>query len=738
MYQVNLGAKVLYYPASEDAVIYDTELNEEVGLAGEFTFKVPPQNPLYSELTQGALVTILKDNVEVWRGEIRNIDTDFAKIASVYCLEDLAWLADEYLTPALITNETFAQRFQAAIGAYNANRSTERRFAVGYITNVNSSNNCTWRTEYEESILECLRKCICQAGTVTGYIKVRRVTSGGSVTRYIDIVRLSDYGSQTTQPIEYGYNLLNYVKESDCSNLVNVLTPYGDDLDSEIYEGYSAKLQGTTITNTSSVNIYGRHAKAVVFDGVTTLASLNALAASYLTRYSQPQLTMEVEAVDLSAVESADEITIGDSVRIIAQPFAVDQWLYLTQIKRDIQNIDKNSITLSGYVRTGRTITSQTVQATDALKNLPSESSILQAAKRNALAMLLDETKGGYVVFEFDSNNEYMVAINICDAPTIAASKKRWRWSSTGFGYMKRSAGGTETTPAWSEAPIAITMDGQIVADAVTTGTMYADRIKGGTLTLGGSANADGVLKIKDASGNVIGTWDNTGINATKGSFSGSLNAATGSFKGSLDAATGSFKGSLDAATGSFSGSLNAARGTLTDGVGTLSLSGGDLHMRNGNSGGPGVFASKTNSPYYSCWGAVNSAAQDSDSAGGYIETSTKNIVQAGIDVSDMRLKEDIKDIDKDFAQALIMGIQPKTFHYKDGNNLPAELQFGVIAQEIQSIEEEYGITEENRLCYEQNDGMLAVQYKQLIAPMIKVIQNLQEQINELKGEKNG
>ena len=727
MYQVNLGAKVLYYPASEDAVIYDTELNEEVGLAGEFTFKVPPQNPLYSELTQGALVTILKDNVEVWRGEIRNIDTDFAKIASVYCLEDLAWLADEYLTPALITNETFAQRFQAAIGAYNANRSTERRFAVGYITNVNSSNNCTWRTEYEESILECLRKCICQAGTVTGYIKVRRVTSGGSVTRYIDIVRLSDYGSQTTQPIEYGYNLLDYVKESDCSNLVNVLTPYGDDLDSEIYEGYSAKLQGTTITNTGSVNVYGRHAKAVVFDGVTTLASLNALAASYLTRYSQPQLTMEVEAVDLSAVESVDEITIGDSVRIIAQPFAVDQWLYLTQIKRDIQNIDKNSITLSGHVRTGRTITSQTVQATDALKNLPSESSILQAAKRNALAMLLDETKGGYVVFEYDSNNSKMTAINICNQPTIAASTQRWRWSRTGFGYMKRSAGGTETTPAWSEAPIAITMDGQIVADAVTTGTMYADRIKGGTLTLGGASNANGKLEIKNASGSVIGSWDKDGINATTGTFGGSLNAATGSFKGSLDAATGTF-----------SGSLNAARGTLTDGVGTLSLSGGDLYMRNGNSGGPGVFASKTDSPYYSCWGAVNSAAQDSDSAGGYIETSTKNIVQAGIDVSDMRLKEDIKDIDKDFAQALIMGIQPKTFHYKDGNNLPAELQFGVIAQEIQSIEEEYGITEENRLCYEQNDGMLAVQYKQLIAPMIKVIQNLQEQINELKGEKNG
>lgn len=674
MYQVNLGNKILYYPASEDAVIYDTELNEEVGLAGEFTFKVPPQNPLYSELTQGALVTILKDNVEVWRGEIRNIDTDFANIADVYCLEDLAWLADEYLTPALITNETFAQRFQTAIGAYNASRSAERQFAVGYITNVDSSTNCTWQTEYEESILDCLRSCICQAGTTTGYIRVRRVTSGGVVTRYIDIVRLADYGSQTAQPIEYGYNLLDYVKESDYSNLVNVLTPYGDDLDSEVYEGYSAKLQGTTITNTDSVNVYGRHAKAVVFDGVTDVNTLNTLAAAYLTRYSQPQLTMEVKAVDLSSVESVDEITIGDSVRIIAQPFAVDQWLYLTQIKRDIQNIDKNIITLSGYVRTGRTITSQAQQTTEAVKNLPSKSSILDAAFKNVIA-LLNGVDGGYVTFETDGT-DHITEIRIANNMDFEQATNCWRWNMGGLAHMSR----TYPTDDW-QVNVAMDMTGQVSADFIKTGELIAN---------------NGVFELNMATGQV--TMQN----------------------------------------GSFSGTLNAARGTMSDGTGTLSLSGGDLHMSNSQSGGPGLFATKRDSPYYSCWGAVNSAAQDSYGAGGYIETPTKNVVQAGVDVSDIRLKEDINDIDADFAKALILGIQPKTFHYKEGNKLPAELQFGVIAQEIQSIEKQYGITEENRLCYTQKDGMLAVQYKQLIAPIIKVIQEQQKEIEKLKGERNG
>ena len=149
MWQVNIGEKILYYPANDSYAIYDTKLNEEVGSAGEFSFKVPPQNPLYADLTTGALITILKNGVEYWRGEIKEITVDFAKVADVYCLEDLSFLDDEFLLPAQITNETFAQRFQSAIAAYNLNRSSDRQFTAGYITNVTSTNLCNWTTEYD-------------------------------------------------------------------------------------------------------------------------------------------------------------------------------------------------------------------------------------------------------------------------------------------------------------------------------------------------------------------------------------------------------------------------------------------------------------------------------------------------------------------------------------------------------------------------------------------------------------
>lgn len=687
MYQVNLGNKILYYPASEDAVIYDTELNEEVGLAGEFTFKVPPQNPLYSELTQGALVTILKDNVEVWRGEIRNIDTDFAKIASVYCLEDLAWLADEYLTPALITDETFAQRFQTAIGAYNASRSSERQFTVGFITNVDSSDNCTWQTEYEESILESLRKCICQAGTTTGYIRVRRVTSGGVVTRYIDIVRIADYGSQTTQPIEYGYNLLDYVKESDYSNLVNVLTPYGDDLDSEIYEGYSAKLQGDTITNTDSVNVYGRHAKAVVFDGVTDVNTLNTLAAAYLTRYSQPQLTMEVEAVDLSAVESVDEITIGDSVRIIAQPFAVDQWLYLTQIKRDIQNIDKNSITLSGYVRTGRTITSQAQQTTEAVKNIPSKASILDAARKNALE-ILNGVDGGYVTFETNADDQ-ITELRIANNMDYTQATKCWRWNLGGLAYLERETAQDDWT-----VTTAATMDGGFVADFITTGNLIAN---------------NGVFELDMSSGQV--TMQN-------GDFSGKITSTNGAIGGFTITSNSLGTPLGQVGCGMATGGGHGVNLYAWDSGYNCRIYQGKITCSTGSRSGKGiyVYAGSDESGHYILHGHSDVY---SDQYGGVEWTG-----------SDRNLKKNIEDLTLEKAKELIYGAKARKFDFKakDGK------RYGFIAQELREI-----LDDDSDIEYKSELGDTCnIHYQDFIAPLCMIVKDLQEQINTLKGERNG
>lgn len=54
-------------------------------------------------------------------------------------------------------------------------------------------------------------------------------------------------------------------------------------------------------------------------------------------------------------------------------------------------------------------------------------------------------------------------------------------------------------------------------ASYIRAGTVSADILNGGTLTLGGLNNTDGVMRVLDASGNEIGKWDKDGIKLYKG-----------------------------------------------------------------------------------------------------------------------------------------------------------------------------------------------------------------------------
>jgi len=692
MYQVNIGNKILYYPGNDDFAIFNTELNEEIGKAGEFEYKVPPTNPLYDEHTNGKLVTILKDKKEIWRGEVKDIKTDFSNVAEIYAVEDLAWLQDEYLTPASITNETYTQRFQAAIDAYNLNRPAERQFRAGYITNVPPTDFCEWITEYDWSILDCLRNCICKD---TGYIRVRRATSGGNVTRYIDIVKLSDYGVRATQPIEYGYNLLDYVKESEYGKLTNVLIPYGAETDTELYDGYNQRIAGTVITDQSSINVYGRHAKTVIFNDAEDVASLNAVAADYLSRYSQPELTMEVKAVDLSMIEPADALRLGDSIRIIARPYAVDQWLYLTQIKRDIQNPDKNTITMSGHVQTGKTLTSQVRGTAQAVKNLPSKSSILDAAFKNVLA-LLDGVDGGIVTFHTNEDDQ-IDELRISNHMDYEQATKCWRWNLGGLAFLERSSPNDPWTPN-----VAMTMLGEIVADRITTGTMQADRIKGGTLILGGDGNGNGIALVKNASGTTIVTLDNSGINIQ----AGQLNIGN------------NFKVSTN--------------GTVTITGGMFNQIGrGYLHLAENTSEYCWRFdlgEHYCNCLYYEggTWHWVNGGA-----------TEIYKYLEGAYSPSDQRAKTKIVPLSLEFSKELVQRSVPKMFEFKYKKGVK---QFGMIAQDVEETLKDMGFTDKNGLVEvpEDPEAWMSIEYKQYVPHLINCIKDLYAEIEKLKGENNG
>lgn len=79
---------------------------------------------------------------------------------------------------------------------------------------------------------------------------------------------------------------------------------------------------------------------------------------------------------------------------------------------------------------------------------------------------------GGYVVLHPAANPSEIL---IMDTDNISTATRVWRWNSAGLGYSSNGYSGPYE--------LAMTMDGQIVADFISAGTMSANRIKAGILS---------------------------------------------------------------------------------------------------------------------------------------------------------------------------------------------------------------------------------------------------------------
>lgn len=58
-------------------------------------------------------------------------------------------------------------------------------------------------------------------------------------------------------------------------------------------------------------------------------------------------------------------------------------------------------------------------------------------------------------------------------------------------------------------------------ADYVVAGTMLAERIRGGTLEIGGSTGENGIIRVLNSTGVEIGRWDSNGLSVKQGDISG-------------------------------------------------------------------------------------------------------------------------------------------------------------------------------------------------------------------------
>lgn len=529
--------------ALESMKVISPKLTLEDNAAGSLTMKLPQKNVGYGSIARMTTdISVQKDGVEIWAGRVLSESMDFYNNRDLYCEGELAYFNDSTQPPAEFSGQSIRAYLEELIRVHNSKVGANRQFSIGAVTMVDEDFP-TYYTNNDKT-LAILNALIEKYG---GHMRVRKVDG----VRYLDY--LAEYPDTCSQVIQFGSNMIDFTKQWDSTEFATVIVPLGNRLDDSPIEALDAYLTVESVNNGSmyvksdeAFAAYGWIEKVVTWNDVSDPVVLLEKAKAYLRDLQFDNMELELSALDLHYLDvSIEAVKLLDEIRVISRPHGLDRMFPVTKLEIPLDNPDQTQFKLGTTVKTSlSSVNNQTSAAIlQKIDDLPKAHSILKEAKENATHIMNMATTGYITITKDDYGSETLYISNIRD---YTKADKLWKWNMNGLGY---SNDGGKTFG------LAITMDGSIVADYITTGVLNANVIRAGVLKdYGGNFSLDfttGKLTMKKGSiniGNGNFTVDEEGnLYARRGTFAGTLSGAKGTFGGQLVAASGDFKGVVQA-----------------------------------------------------------------------------------------------------------------------------------------------------------------------------------------------
>lgn len=482
---------------------------EGVNNVGSCDFALYAPHPAYNELhemTTLIRITNTKTNAVEFEGRIAQItdcgmDSDGVIAKKCHCEGLLAYLYDTVQMYQNYENQTPTQFLNALKTNHNAQVSAEKQIASVYCEVSGNTNSKT--TAYRSTLDEIKENLISRLG---GEIALRRDGNGDLILYYFN-----DGGDGVTQStkVELARNMVALKQDVDATQIITRLIPLGAQLNDETAERLTLSTETYPtpwIDDTTAMAKYGVIVGTVEFDDITVEANLLTAGQAALADNNAVKYSYEAEALDLSTIDLDEHpFRAGNSYEFINRMMGFDEFLRLQTRTVDIYEPYKPRITIG---EKAKTITSAISKASHFVNvELPVfRSEILSSAKESAKNLLLDETQSGHVVIEYGQDNASWEAINICNAQTIDLSTKRWRFSLGGLGYVYRNS----VSDDWESPLVAMTMDGAIVADMITVGTLKGIEIQAGEreVVVDGVSHKEPIFWLKRSGQLVVETTD--------------------------------------------------------------------------------------------------------------------------------------------------------------------------------------------------------------------------------------
>lgn len=690
------GEYPIYEPLDDMLRIFEPVLTQEMGSAGSFTFRVYKGHPYYKQLkVLTSEVIVYDDGACVFCGRMWRPEQDFDNMVAVTCEGELTYLLDSRQRPFTYTGGIDGYIGQL-LDVHNSQVDASRQIKKGNIVVSGDGGYKEWTVQGFSDTLTLLRQLPESFG---GYLRIRHEAG----VRYLDY--LWDYGGINSQVIRFGENLLDLTHYVDATQIITCLIPQGADVE---YKDESGETQSRAvditsvnggvdyIENAEAVELYGRIWGYQKWDDVTEPGILLAKSREYLKEASTLPASMEVSAVDLAAIDSTvQQFQLGFWTDVSSDPHGINQKFLLTRREINLLDPGQGSITLGRQTETltGTTVKNQTAVSERIEKVAEDTAQEINRRVENATQLIMGG-KGGYVVIdniEPDTGNTTTPwRILIMNTPDKETATNVIQFNQNGIGFSTTGINGPYKN-AW-------TIDGNLVADFITAGQMLADRIRGGTLELGGKGlGKDGVIIIKNTDGEELARFDKNGITINEGN----INMTSGSITLPGFKLTSGGVLTLDGT------SNNTTVGANLINVNTLRVA--NQIMASGASFNIGGMYSTGSYVHGSFMG---------DFHGSFYETS------------DRRKKKRIRPLKDGQALALVLGLNPKVYVMKE----TGEPMMGFVAQDVEKLQKQLGI--DLPLTSIDKDGYYCIPYMNYIALLTGAIQAQQKQIDRLTRKK--
>ena len=310
--------------------------------------------------------------------------------------------------------------------------------------------------------------------------------------------------------IRYGKNMKEITWDIDITGIVTRIYPVGFD-GLMLPEKY---IDSPLINNYINPKIQKMEFPEIQIDeenGITEEMALeqlrNVTNAQYELGIDKPTMTIQVNFLELSRTEeykqnysSMEKIYLGDFVEAIVPHLNLKEKLKVVSTKYDVLAQKYIEFELSNLDRKENSFINSTKQLIQKLEKV--DTNVLNGARKN-VTNLIANALGGNV---YKTRNELF----IMDSENPSEAKKVWRWNINGLGYSSTGISGPYG--------IAMTADGQIVADYITTGKLNSNLIEGyGEMLLTVSNMNSEVEEIRTTTNSYTQKINNveSGLNAT-------------------------------------------------------------------------------------------------------------------------------------------------------------------------------------------------------------------------------